>query len=247
MNRYEIKPLEWDTKFFGIDSAMLYIHSELTKDDKAKIQEELQSYKFVTIKEELYLEENGFWITSILKAKLVDVNMQFSCCLKKREIEQEKYIENVSDIIIEECMKPDSQMIRIAEDSFIYSRFYNDEHIGKKNGQHVYGNWVKNSFEKAGKYFAVSRKKEKITGFVLFNISENILTIELICVDESVRRQHLGSNLLRAVVNYAYEHNIETINVGTQIKNIEAINFYFKNNFKIKSTIATYHLWMGKE
>ena len=242
MKNFEIKSLEWDTDFFGVNSAALYIYSDLSDEDRAFILKEIEKFEFVTIKDEMYLESNGHWITGELHAKLVDVNMQFERGLK----EMQPYKEEQKKVMIEDCMEINEQMIKIAEDSFIYSRFYNDAHIGKEKGKKVYGNWVRNAFNVQGKVFAFIKAGEEVQGFVLFSICNKILTIELICVDKRARRRHSGTALINEVIKYAEFHQVSFVQVGTQIQNIQAINFYFKNGFKLKKTIATYHLWVEK-
>ena len=47
----------------------------------------------------------------------------------------------------------EDQVIRIAGSSFIFSRFFNDPFLGKTKKQNIYVEWVKNAFNKKGRYF----------------------------------------------------------------------------------------------
>ena len=48
---------------------------------------------------------------------------------------------------------------------------------------------------------------------------------------------------MRELDSYALKNNFKIINVGTQIENINALNFYIKFGYKIKDIRYIYHFW----
>jgi ribosomal protein S18 acetylase RimI-like enzyme len=128
--------------------------------------------------------------------------------------------------------------------NFKHSKFTEDLELYKRNGDQVYHQWVLNSFENPDKYFAISKNyNNKINGFLLFSLINNSIKVELISVDVKCKKSGIGSNLLKAVECMALEKKIKKIIVGTQILNIEAINFYHKNGFKQVGSHQVYHYW----
>jgi ribosomal protein S18 acetylase RimI-like enzyme len=83
-----------------------------------------------------------------------------------------------------------------------------------------------------------------LLGYILFKVTNNICTIELIAVKSEYQNMKLGTKLLSFLNTHAIKNKISKIVVGTQISNLKAINFYIKNGFYVSETTDIYHWWV---
>lgn len=238
-NKYEIKKLDWDTNFFGINSAKVILKEEISICDIEDIIEELKrkNYKFITIQNVDNNDNNNIILKEINGIFLADVNVQFKKMIK----EDEKKSEFDKNIVIQKNMLYDEEILNISNTAFIYSRFINDKNL--KNGDKVYYEWTKNSFNKSNKLFCVYKINNKSVGYLLFSIENKELIIELIAVNKEYKGKGIGHKLISSVVQFAIRNEIECINVGTQLNNIYAQNFYINCGFKHITNHSIYHLW----
>src|SRR5690606_7935202 len=104
--------------------------------------------------------------------------------------------------------------------------------------------WIINAFNKRDKYFALSKgDEEEVNGFLLFSYSDNACVIELIAVSQKALKYGIGTRLFKAVENETLLQRLEKIKVGTQVRNLGAINFYHKVGCKQLGCHQVYHLW----
>lgn len=171
------------------------------------------------------------------KVFLVDVNIQF---IKKINLKEKNEFND--KINIKNNMEYDEDILNIAKESFIYSRFINDNNL--KNGDKIYYEWTKNSFDRDDKYFCIYKTNKKCNGYILFSMENNEITIELIAVDKNLKGKGIGHELILKMENFAKENDIKYIKVGTQLNNIYAQNFYVGCGFKHITNHSIYHLWL---
>ena len=237
--RYEIKKLDWDTSFFGLNCAKVILKKEINVEDVNRISEELEKNKiqFATIQNIDNNDNNNYIMNEFDKAFLADVNIQF---MKEIDLKVKNEISN--NVNIKNNMPYNEEILDIAKKSFIYSRFINDKNL--KNGDKVYYEWTKNSFGRKDKYFCVHQTNEKNDGYLLFSIENNEIVIELIAVNKQVKGIGIGRKLIKEIENFAKEKDIKCIKVGTQLNNIYAQNFYVKCGFEHITNHSIYHLWL---
>lgn len=237
--KYEIQELIWDTKFFGINCAKITLKEKINRDDIKKIEKYIEENKiqFATIQNDNNNETNNNTLKLLKNTYLADVNIQF---IKKINNKFEEYINN--NIEISNNFPEDINILDISDNAFIYSRFLTDDKL--KNGNKVYREWAKNSFNKHNKFFCCYNINKKTEGFIIFKVDSftNSIIIELIAISEEHRHSGIGSCLIKKLEAYAAQENIDYIKVGTQLNNIEAQNFYIKNNFKHIKNNSIYHL-----
>ncbi len=234
--KYEILDLDWDTNFFKINCGKVIINDSLEKEEFLKLLLEIDKYDFVSINNLNSNVNNSKIIGQYSKAFLIDLNIQFN-----------KKVSKVNDasknILIKNDLPCAEEIFNLLE--FKNSRFINDINLLNRNGNKVYYEWVKNSFNKNNKYFVISKnEKNKINGFILFSIMEKICTIELIAVLPNQKGTGIGTKLISNLERYLFiNKKASEIFVGTQVNNIQAINFYNLNGFKYYSNNQVYHLW----
>lgn len=238
--KYNFIDLHWDTEYFGVKSGKIVINEEIEIHDIKEIVRLAEAYEFITINNVNNIALNNFLIGKHTDSFLVDTNIQFEMNVKNSE--GESYFDAINSY------KENTNLVRIAENSFNFSRFYNDPFLNKNLSYQLYSNWIKNSFNKKEKYFIVAEDNQKIFGYLLFSLNKpDGLTIELISLDKSAQGKGIGTKLLDSLVYFARKNHIHKIKVGTQIDNIQAINFYMKKGFSLSSKSSIYHFWPRKE
>lgn len=235
--KYTIKELEWDTNYFGVKSAKVVLNDTINEKDIKNIKKEIKKYQFITIQNSNNNNENNKVLGS-LNCFLVDVNVQF-----EKKLDNKRTIVD-RNIIIENNCKEKKELLLIAKDAYVYSRFINDKNLEFNKSKLLYYNWLKNSFNKNDKYISYYKEKNKYLGYCLFHIENSSeCVIELIATDNNIQGKGIGTKLLESVDNYCLKNNIKTIKVGTQLDNIKAQNFYIKNKYIISCYNSIYHIW----
>lgn len=232
VNFYELK---WDTDYFGVKSAKAILSKPLNLSEWDSLKRSFGTFQFISIENRNSEPINAQLIARDTVAVLIDVNIQFRKVLKGS-------VEMPEGIEVTEAQKPDNQITDIA--NFKFSKFIEDPELLKRGGGKVYSHWLANSFEKSGKYYALSRdKNDEIDGFLLHSYTDNTCVVELIAVSENFAQSGIGTRLFRAVEYAAYERGCYEIRVGTQVRNLGAINFYHKVGCKQEGCHQVYHLW----
>lgn len=238
--KYNFIELPWDTEYFGVQSAKVVLNEKLLSEDFIEVLNKTSNYDFITISNLHNNMENNQLVGLFSKAFLVDVNVQFEMNIDNREGANYYQSQNYYPF--------NDQIIQIAKSSFNHSRFFNDPYLNKNQSKEIYTNWVKNSFDKNEKFFVVAGEENKILGFILFSLNgKSDLIIELISLDKSSQGMGIGTKLIQSVIAYSKENHLEKIKVGTQIDNIQAMNFYTKKGFNFSSKSSIYHYWPRKE
>lgn len=233
--------MHWDTNFFGVTCAKLILNGNFNLNEWDAIEEELHNYEFVVIENRNSNIVNSQILGVKTTAFLADTNIQFE---KKVVLEPFEYsqfgIEIYNNVPVEE------EIIEIA--NFDFSRFKTDKRLSDLGGNKLYKEWVKNSFNKKDKFFAISRGQlGEIRGFVLFSYSNMKCTVELIAVSNNHVSQGIGSMLFKAVEASSVQKGVEIIRVGTQASNRNAINFYHKAGCKQVECHQIYHYWTNSK
>lgn len=239
MDDYRLDVLKWDSLYFNVKSSKLTLLDDLSKTTFLEVVNKCKDFEFVTISNLGNSSNNNNLIGLYTPARLMDVNIQFE---KKIEVSKNEFYDTF--LKVENFVKLNEQILDIAKTAFKISRFTNDRRLSTSKAQLLYWEWTKNSFEKENKYFITYEVDNTIYGYLIFNIGKDNVTIELIAVSEKFQGLKVGTKLIQQLEKYVSTlSGINTINVGTQINNIYAINFYRNNDFKYISNSSVYHLW----
>jgi ribosomal protein S18 acetylase RimI-like enzyme len=240
---FEAYPLDWDTKYFGVRSAKVVLKDSVSEAEQDKILNYCSRFDFVTINNLGNNKENNIWLGKKTKAFLTDMNIQFI----KRINKQSKILDEFTNVYNSFPINED--VLKISQDAFLYSRFFNDPYLPKEKAQNIYVHWTNCAFENSEKYFVITEITNKVVGYLLFsiNIKQSFVTIELIAVDKTFRGQNIGKLLIAGLEFFAYEKGIKLIKVGTQTDNVSAVRFYNACGFQYASCNSIYHYWPNKK
>jgi dTDP-4-amino-4,6-dideoxy-D-galactose acyltransferase len=229
---YELK---WDTEFFGVSSARAILHMPLSLNKWDKLKAKFKDYQFISITNQNSDPINSQLIGKDTSAFLVDVNIQFVKNLVGP-------YEIPTNVTIHQSLERNEKIVELAD--FKFSKFTEDPELANRGGDQVYSQWLFNAFNKSDKFFALSRDENDIVdGFVLYSFSDNASVIELIAVSPKKKKGGIGTSLFKAVEFATHQQGFSKIKVGTQIRNIGAINFYHKVGCKQVGCHQVYHLW----
>lgn len=236
---YQTSLLEWDTKYFEVKSGRVNINSDLSENQKKEINDFCSAFEFCTIVNKNNNNKINHWLGTESKAFLSDINIQF----EKSNLKQKATLD--STIYLTNSLEYNEDIANIARNSFEFSRFFNDSNLPQLKSRNVYYQWVLSSFNQPNKYFIYQSIEDIITGFLLFSLNEvnKAVDIELIAVNKNTKGKGIGKKLISKLEMYSLEIKYDKINVGTQIKNSNAINFYQSCGFKYISSNPIFHLW----
>ncbi|MBI4680394.1 MAG: GNAT family N-acetyltransferase [Nitrospirae bacterium] len=115
---------------------------------------------------------------------------------------------------------------------FLESRFYNDPFFSKEEADKLYQTWMENSVKKkaADIVFCIPD-----VGFITCkkNVT-NIGEIGLVGVKKDFRGKAVGTALMKEAITWFKSQDINLVSVRTQLKNIDAMNFYLKLGCYVK-------------
>lgn len=135
--------------------------------------------------------------------------------------------------IVDAEREDQNSVIKIAESSFIYSRFHRDKKIGFEKASKIKADWARNYFYgKRGDKMLVARVDRRVVGFMLLLNNQ----IDLIATSNGMGRMGVAS----ALIAFANQ-KIGLLAAGTQLINKPALDLYQKNGFRLKSSHAVFH------
>lgn len=245
MNKFHYKFLEWDTNYFGSNSGRVTLNETIGSKEWYVISKALQKNDFNVIDNVNNDSTNNLYISKLSGAFVTDINFQFT-----KEINAEIKHSNKFDISVQNNLPVNNEILEISRNSYKHSRFFNDPYLNKDKAKDVYGHWVRSSFLNENKYFITCYIDSKVAGYILFSldVKNNTTIIELISVKEGMKNRSIGKEMMIYLEGYIYANfkDIKYIRVGTQSNNINAINFYVRNGFRVKEIRSVYHYWPYK-
>lgn len=243
-NIYEYRELDWDTAYFGIKSARVTLKDRISRNEWIKIRNLTINNDFVVIDNINNNPINNFFISNLSGVFLTDINFQFIKSINK---DTNSIFIKDDNIVVTNNLHHNLEIVDISKSSYEYSRFFNDPFLDKAKAKNIYTHWVESAFLREDKYFLCYKDVLNIRGYILFSIddSNKKAVIELISVKESMKDNNIGTKMMHYLEAYLSKNfkDLETLQVGTQSNNIRAINFYVKNNFKVKELRSVYHYW----
>jgi len=167
--------------------------------------------------------------------RLIDVNIQMKANIEKASIKSNSSIE-----IAQDC--DELQIKEIAGKEFKYDRFHADPLIENAIAKKIKEKWVATYFKgKRGYKLYISRLENKAVGFVLIMRHKNSIVVDLLAVSNKYRGRGVGKNLLLKCLEEGAKLENDFIYVGSQLRNIPAINLYEKTGFRYAKSSFVLH------
>ncbi|MFN3740966.1 MAG: GNAT family N-acetyltransferase [Thermodesulfovibrionales bacterium] len=224
-----IKELTWDSNFFRKKIGEIIL-SEVAffniKDllDKAKAE----GFHYITCRYEQLdialiklLTSNGFYLT--------DIGVIWNINVEKFVPRSNKELKNA---IIKAEPSHIPALKQMSSSLYPDSRFYNDPFFNKEDAERLFMAWIENSVigDAADVVFYYPEK-----GYITCKKQEVIGKIVLVGVAKQWQQKGIGRALVGKALDWFYREGIKSVQVRTQLKNINAMNFYSGLGFRIQS------------
>jgi len=232
--------LEWDTRFFGVETARV-LADTLTPDHAAAIDQWCASRQtkflyFLARPDDPHTirlaQQGGYMLT--------DVRMTFEQPLSADTPTK-------PTPCVGPFQEPDLPALRrIARTSFTDGRFYADPHIPRAKCDELYDLWITKSTGEDSSGVLVARHDDgRAIGFVTCDVDPSTRwgSIGLLGVDESARGRGVGRALTDAALAWATRSRLPGITVITQGRNVAAQRLYQRCGFVTRSVRLYYHKW----
>jgi len=227
-----LKYLKWDTNFFSKPSYILdfdksnFIPNENFK--KLLTSKFLDSFISVKLNTQFdfkymdFLQKCGFvYIDTEVQLEHSGINISFDNTIDIQDLSVNK------DLPYEEL-----------GGSFSLTRFHTDINITNDKADLIWIEYLRNFKPGEDKHIYVAKIENRIIGTALITVSCNIAYLFFIAVLKENRGLGVGQQLINRVLSDFTEFKIQT---GTQVKNINALNFYIKNGFTIINSSSVLH------
>ena len=138
------------------------------------------------------------------------------------------------------------RVAEIAERSFTCSRFHADEAVGAELSGRIHAAWAGSWFGGTrGDCMLVAPDGGPVDGFMLLIVRNAVtIVVDLVAVDETRRRNGIGSALLRQAEGMFPRHG--TLVAGTQERNEAACRLYEGAGFLVRAVKRMYHFHSGQ-
>ncbi len=232
------KELDWDSNFFGFKVAKI----EGVNIDESKLDKSLKSLKkknftlvYASFREKI--DSNNIFLNDY-EVKLVDKKITYL-----KDVDRDSHYEQ--SIYNYDLKNPTKQMLKLAVESGVYSRFNYDKKIGKSKFEELYKLWMINSANGSfAKKVIVFKEASNILGMITLTEKSDRADIGIIAVDSDSRGKGIGKALMKAAEKWAYHNGYCNIQVVTQGFNIAACQLYKKIGFSKEKVEFYYHLWL---
>ncbi|MFH1504528.1 MAG: GNAT family N-acetyltransferase [Candidatus Omnitrophota bacterium] len=171
-------------------------------------------------------------------------NLQFnlietSICFRKTNFP--KYVFSGNAVIRFADASDKSQLVKVAGQSFAYSRFHVDHHFSQEAANKIKADWAQNYFfDKRGDSMVVAVVDGVVRGFLqILEDSSDSFVIDLIAVDKEFRHKGLASDM----ISYAQRERKGCcqIRVTTQLVNLPSVRLYEKMGFVMEAAYYVFH------
>lgn len=229
----EIRKLDWDSKFFGLQIGRVYLR---TLDDAVDLA--LMHYDLKYQYDLLYVFSKEGLCFEAIGAELVDEKVLYSKICQKRE--------KSSEVMLYGLPEPTESLYELALVSGEFSRFRLDKRLPEGSYEHLYRKWIENACPREGsnKRILVYVEDNIPRGMITVDFKDDYAQIGLVAVDPQYQHQGIGTKIMSTLERGLFEEGVMTIDVATQKANMDACRWYEKNGFKVKSVTPIYHWWL---
>lgn len=238
--------LDWDSHFFGLNIATLHprrVRDSIMRFALAKCAEERIDCLY-------YLcdcnDAESVKLAEANRFHFVDIRLEFEICLNKAPpwtaepptAGTEIRTARESDI---------PELAKIAEESYVHSRYYFDRRFPIELYRRFYRDWVAKSvrgqFEKVA---FVATVDGRAAGYVTCGPKGlNRGRIGLVGISPLHQGRGLGKQLIARAFAWFREQNLPMVEVVTQGRNIPAQRLYQSCGFRTGRANLWYHKWLG--
>ena len=227
-----ISTLAWDSTFFGRKIGELKISRDpFFSIETALNKAEAEGFQYILCRTRLqnahlirFLESAGFHLS--------DIGITWSVRTAKFTLTGSAGSEGIRKPVAVAAARDIPMLKKITPSLFLESRFYHDPFFSKKEADSLYLTWVENAVKgkAADIVFCVPGE-----GYITCKKRNRSGEIVLLGVRKESRGKGTGTALVKKAMGWFTAQGLHSVSVRTQLRNLDAMNFYGKLGFTIKS------------
>lgn len=229
-----VRPLEWDSNFFGLKVGRADISAP---EDSISLASQKQVLK--NQYDLIYVFGNQGLSFEVANANMIDKKVVFFI----DELPEYNYHKNVMAWPVENGLTDD--VLQLALESGKYSRFKLDGKLPAGSYERLYTRWIEQSVKHsiATEVFCYMIESE-LRGLMTIELKDGVGTIGLVAIHPVFQHRGIGTSLLRHVIRFAHDKRCEKLYVATQLDNEPACHLYKKCGMVIDSITQVWHWWL---
>lgn len=233
------KKLEWDSQTFGIPTATINV-ADLPEETLGALLREMRTegIRLVYFPAQEPLSDTG--LLRSFDGMLADEKITFAKKLDSaNDIAEDAHIHSYALPFVSD------DLLQLALDSGLYSRFKVDPHFVHNEYQKLYRTWIEKSVRKEiAQEILVYEDQDRILGMVTLGEKNGRGDIGLVAVSGLARGQGIGKKLMAAAEAYFRKSGYREVQVVTQGMNEAAVKLYAGSGFHIDHKVYFYHFWL---
>lgn len=226
-----ISELAWDSNFFKRKIGELKIsHGPFSRIEAALKSAKTEGFQYIICKIEFqdtslvrFLESSGFYLSDLgITWSMRTERFSHPWSSGKEKMRKSAAVATVKDI---------PALKKITKSLFLESRFYNDPFFSKEEADSLYLAWIENSVKGQAADIVFWIPGE---GFITCKKNSRSGEIVLVGVKKGSRGKGIGTTLVEEAMRWFAVQGLDSVSVRTQLRNLDAMNFYLKLGFTMK-------------
>jgi dTDP-4-amino-4,6-dideoxy-D-galactose acyltransferase len=242
--RLQWKPLDWDTAFFGIQSARITV----CRTNVAKLEDILSSVRSwgAQVVHFLIDSDHDESVRAAEQGGFHQVDIRMTLIWR----DQPPTPQQPSEVIVRDHRDSDIPVLEeIARTSYHATRYYYDIRYPRERCDAMYGAWIVQSCRGNAARVIVAEQHGQPLGYVTCQVADDRTTgqIGLVGIHMCARGKGIGHALIQEAQRWFASQNIQSVSVVTQARNIEALRLYQRCGFLISQIQLWYHKWLEED
>jgi len=245
---FELKPLDWDTAFFGARMGTIVATDALRDLDPSKLTAELQrilsqaqadGYAHLIFRAAVD-DAHAIWAAESVGLKLMDVGIDSTFSFDRTAIPE------APSVTIRELRTNDiSHLSELAAEAFTLSRFSADPFFSDEQVKEFHRTWARNLCTGLAQAVLVAEVDGSIAGFISCAVKGTDGRIPLVGVDGRFRGKGVGQALVTAALRWFRDSDCKIVDVKTQAHNYRALALYHRAGFVVSKSELTFSVTLN--
>lgn len=250
--RAELRPLAWDTDFFGATMGAIALVGEGSNAPPAEQAERLRGDLSALLEQARALgyahlifrapadDTSSIWAAEGAGLRLVDVGIDSTFVCERTALPQSP------PAVIRPVREDDLPALReLAAVAFVFSRFATDPFFTAEQVADFHREWITNLCRGLAQAVLVCEAEGGPAGFVSCAMTHDEGRIPLIATDGSHRYAGLGRALVGAALHWFVAAGARVVHVKTQAHNYPALGLYHRSGFVVSKAELTFSVALG--
>lgn len=249
----ELKPLEWDTGFFGVRMGTIVRRDTTRGVDAATeagpltrgMQELLREARAEGYAHLIFrtssAEFTSIWAAETAGLRLVDVGVDSSIDLARGVPARPADASAVRPA----CAADLPALRELAAEAFTLSRFSADPFFTAEQVREFHRAWTTNLFKGLAQAVLVCERGDTIAGFVSCARTGDEGRIPLIAARSGFRGQGIGRSLIDTALRWFADAGCRVVHIKTQAHNVAALALYHRSGFNVSKTELTFSITLS--